>query len=125
MFQQRCNAKTLCPIVLILAMFFASGAKAVTVGPVSIISPANPAQVPQYGKVELDVALTTVSTKFYEAAPSQGGIDLSAVFTAPNATTTTIKGFYNGSAWRIRFAPIQTGTWQVAVSVSDSGGSAN
>ncbi|HLX59750.1 MAG TPA: Ig-like domain-containing protein [Planctomycetota bacterium] len=124
MFQQRNSLAVLC-VVVFVGVLAAPVASALTIGTVSVVSPANPAQVPLYGKIELLIPLTTTSTKPYEAAPAQGGVDLSSVFTAPNATTATIKGYYDGSAWRIRFAPTQTGVWQAAVSVTDSTGTVN
>ncbi len=109
--------------VFILCVQFAR-VGAMTIGAVSVNSPANSLNVPLYGKIEFNVPLTTVSSKFYEADPAQDGVDVSAVFTAPNSTTTNIKGFYDGSHWLIRFAPMQTGVWQVAIMASDSGGNA-
>jgi hypothetical protein len=94
-----------------------------TVNNVQIVVPADPSSVPKYGKVELLVNLTTGSTQVFNPNSSNGGIDLSATFTSPTSTTQTVNGFYDGSSWRIRFAPMQTGAWTFTVKVTDLAGS--
>ncbi len=84
---------------------------------------ARPASVPKYAKVELTVALSNVAaTKPYEPDPTFGGLDLSAAFTSPSSTVWNLKGFYDGAAWRVRFAPNETGTWAYAVTAADPSG---
>ncbi len=125
MFTSRLKYFAICLCVAILAGQFSRTASALTVGPVSVTTPADPSQVSLYGKIEFSIPLSTSSTKFFEADPTQGGVDLSAVFTAPDTSTVTIKGFYNGSVWLIRFAPTRTGVWQAAITATDSSGSAS
>jgi hypothetical protein len=79
---------------------------------VGIAEPANPQAAPKYGKVELVVTLTGGTyTKYYDPWPSPGGLDLKATFTAPDATQRAVFGYYDGAAWRVRFAPTQVGSW--------------
>lgn len=79
--------------------------------------------VPRYGRLELTVAFAALSgTRPYEPDPERGGIDLQAVFTGPTGTAWRIPGFYDGSAWRIRFAPDTPGEWTYSVSARDSSG---
>ncbi|MGD0089468.1 MAG: PKD domain-containing protein [Planctomycetota bacterium] len=114
-----------CWLSLLLAFVLAADASAMTVGTVTVTVPGNPTQVPEYGKIEFNVPLTTASTKPYEADPTQGGVNLSATFTAPDLSTRTVYGFYTDSAWLVRFAPTQTGTWHVDVTATDAVGTAS
>ncbi len=54
-------------------------------------------------------------------------IDLRARFYSPSGDTIPIFGFYNGSpdwqTWMVRFAPMETGTWEYKLMVSDISGS--
>ena len=117
------NTRTHVVVALVFGTLMLHPAFAATIGTISVNSPADLTQVPQYTKVELNVALTTASTKFYETDPSSasGGVDLSAVFTGPDGSTWNIKGFYNGTSWLIRFAPTVLGAWTVTVSATDAG----
>jgi len=90
---------------------------------VDIVAPADPGAAPKFGKIELLVSLDNVAaTKPYEPDPARGGLDLSATFTGPSGAWT-IPGFYDGAAWRIRFAPDTAGSWTFTVSATDPGGS--
>ena len=84
---------------------------------------ANSNQVGKYAKIELTVGLTGSYTNPYD--PDQ--IDLSATFTSPTNKTWKINGFYavdaaNGTAWKIRFAPDETGAWSYTVMAKDPTG---
>ncbi|HYF51101.1 MAG TPA: DUF5060 domain-containing protein [Planctomycetota bacterium] len=102
--------------------------QAATITGVQVLSPTTPAGqtpvVPQFSKFEIKVSLTTASTKFYEIRPSSGGVDMYATFTNG---TKSIKafGFYDGSSWKIRFAPTLTGTWTYRVTAQDSKSTSN
>ena len=93
---------------------------------VSGVSPANAGDVPKYSKVELLVTLSYVAaTKFYapyDPATDPNGLDLSATFVSPSSAEWHVHGFYDGSAWRIRFAPNETGSWTFSVTATDSSG---
>jgi len=94
----------------------------ISIDNVEIAAPANPQAVPRYSKVELLITLSNVAaTKFYDPDPASGGLDLSAEFIGPS-DTWTVPGFYDGSSWRIRFAPNETGEWSFTVSATDSSG---
>jgi hypothetical protein len=96
------------------------------IGDVMQVAPSDPLAVVQYAKVEFRVSLTTSVpvANFYDPDPKTG-IDLSAVFVspAPESRAWNVKGFWDGSAWRIRFAANKTGTWTYAVSAADASGS--
>ena len=99
---------------------------AIQVATIAIAAPADPSQVGRYAKVELLVSLTNVAaTAFAEPDPTRSGIDLEAIFTSPSGATWTIPGFWDGAAWRVRFAPNEIGAWQASVSATDASGSAS
>jgi len=76
--------------------------------------------VERYGKIELEVTLADGSwTKPYDPDPAAGGLDLKATFYGPG-DPITVPGFYDGSAWRVRFAPGEPGAWSFAVSAEDA-----
>jgi hypothetical protein len=100
------------------------GKKTPTVDPgniqaVTLVTPASATSVPLYSKVELKVAFKkTSTTKPYEPDPTKGGMNLNASFTGPGGTFT-VPGFYNGTEWRVRFAPTGVGKWTYTVSYQD------
>jgi len=106
-------------------------------------------QVPKYEKFEatFDVATVSQNLQFpYDENPPAGiqsgtGITVNGVFTSDNwQTTYTVPAFYyqyflderrnnlpwyyptGAYAWKIRFAPPQTGNWQYKVTARDSQG---
>lgn len=79
----------------------------------------------KYERVELLVTLDKVAaTELYDPDPAHGGLDLSATFSGPGGTWT-VPGFYDGTHWRIRFAPNAAGTWDYAVTAADPSGTSN
>lgn len=107
-------------------IFVAQSCLALSIDSVSVVEPYSGSPVLKYGKVELSVTLSgVVATAFYEPDPTRGGLNLNATFTAPNGAQQRVNGYFDGTSWRIRFAPSQLGTWTYAVSASDSGGTAN
>ena len=118
------------PLLAVIALsVIASAARAASIpvgaSGVQIVAPADPLNVAKYGKLELLVSLTTSATNNFNPDASSGGVDLNATFTAPNLATTKVNGFFDGTNWRVRFAPTQTGNWTFTVSATDGGGSAN
>jgi len=102
----------------------ATGAMGATLAIDSVTPSAG--SVAKYARIELAVALSNVAaTKFYEPDPAYGGLDLSATFTSPTNATWSLKGFYNGSAWLVRFAPNEAGAWAYAVTATDPSGTSN
>jgi len=100
----------------------APSAPPLQIADVTIAAPGT--NVPKYEKIELDVTVADGSwSKPYEPDPAQGGLDLSATFTSPTSVVWHVHGFYDGAAWRVRFAPNETGTWSFAVTATDSSGS--
>jgi len=98
----------------------------IAVDGVAVAEPADPLAVPRYGKLELVVSLSNVSaTNFYDPDPATGGLDLSAVFTSPAGDAWETSGFYDGSDWRVRFAPDGLGAWRYAVTAEDPSGVSN
>ena len=86
----------------------------------------DPANAPQYSKVELAVNLANVAaTQFYETDPTQNGLNLSALFTGPDGSSWNSNGYYDGTNWLIRFTPVLLGAWTFTVSVQDSSGTAS
>ena len=99
---------------------------AIKIALVQIVEPANPAQVARYSRVELLVSLSNVAAKkFYDPDPASSGLDLSATFTGPGGAVWKVNGFYDGSSWRVRFAPNAAGPWTFSVTARDSSGQAN
>jgi hypothetical protein len=59
-----------------------------------------------------------VSTNHYLQPDVDVGV--TAVFTAPDGTTLTIPGFWDGEdTWRVRFAPTQIGRWTYDIAATD------
>ena len=86
--------------------------------------PLPPAQVPRYGRAEFKATLSNVvATSFYDPDPASNGLDLKATFVGPTSMQT-VDGYYDGSDWRIRFAPREVGVWNYSVSATDSSGTA-
>ena len=104
-------------VIIVLSVFCLSATPTITT------VTANSNQVGKYAKIELTVGLTGSYTNPYD--PDQ--IDLSATFTSPTNKTWKINGFYavdaaNGTAWKIRFAPDETGAWSYTVMAKDPTG---
>lgn len=74
--------------------------------------------LPTYDKLELAMDLKADYANPYD--PEQ--IDVRAVFLAPSGKEWRINGFYNGAAWRLRFAPNESGEWRYKVAVTDKTG---
>jgi len=112
-------------LMLMAVMVFARGAMAISIDSVSIEEPQSGQAVPQYGKLELLVSLSGVAaTHFYEPLPANGGLNLTATFTAPGGAQTTVPGYYDGASWRVRFSPKLVGSYSFTVSATDASGSA-
>ncbi|MHC4248261.1 MAG: PA14 domain-containing protein, partial [Planctomycetota bacterium] len=94
--------------------------------PISITDVSGPISVGTYEKVELAVTLADEDAIYpYDPDPAYGGLDLWAEFTGPSGVwPVPVNGFWDGSEWRIRFAPDETGTWNYTVTATDSGGTA-
>ncbi len=94
---------------------------------INSVSP-NANQVGRYEKLELTIGLTAAFTNAFD--PDQ--IDLSAEFTAPTTRSFwhkspppkvwRVNGFFDGTQWKIRFAPNQTGRWSYVVRACDASG---
>ncbi|NND34438.1 MAG: DUF5060 domain-containing protein, partial [Saprospiraceae bacterium] len=78
--------------------------------------------VKKYEKLEMTLALENVGI---ENPYNPDDIDVFADFRSPLGETIRINGFYddyrNADAWKIRFAPHQTGRWSYVVTVNDAG----
>ncbi|MBA3685515.1 MAG: DUF5060 domain-containing protein [Planctomycetes bacterium] len=95
----------------------------IVISAVALVEPA--AGPTKFAKTEFAVTLATASSKPYEPNPSLGGLDLYALFTPPASTIARrINGFYDGSTWRIRFAPDRVGAWSYTITARDSSGTA-
>jgi hypothetical protein len=82
--------------------------------------------VPRYGRLELVVAFSAMTgTKHYDVRTdaTNDGIDLQATFTAPDGGIWRIPGYYDGTDWRVRFAPDAAGLWTYTVRAVDRSGS--
>ena len=114
-------------VAALLILAFATtrqGEAALGISSVAIVEPADPANVPRFAKLELLVTLSDVAaTKPCDPDPAVGGLDLAATFTGPGGSWD-INGFYDGSSWRVRFAPNEVGNWTFRVSAQDSSGTA-
>ena len=120
---------TLVMFLLPLTTLAACDARAEAAGPaissVTVVEPASGADVPRYGKLELLVGMTGLTAvRFYDPDPASSGIDLTATFTAPSGSSVTVPGYYDGAAFRVRFAPTATGTWTFSLRVTDPAGTA-
>ncbi len=89
---------------------------------ISIIS-ATDSDVGLYEKFALELALENVG---YQNPYDPEDIDVHGWFKSPSGDTLLINGFYdnyqNANAWRVYFAPFETGTWEYQIIVSDIGG---
>jgi len=74
--------------------------------------------VPRFHLLQMTVAIGAT----YNNPFNPGEVDLHAVFTAPSGTNITVNGFWDGTAWRIRFAAAETGQYQYVVSLVDLSG---
>lgn len=77
--------------------------------------------VPRYERLELEVALGTAYANPFD--PDE--IDLSSEFIAPSGKKWKVNGFWNGMAFKIRFAGNEPGIWKYAVTAKDATGSAS
>ena len=89
--------------------------------------------VEQYEKFEVEVDLMAAYDNPYDFDQ----IRLSAVFTGPNSQQVTVDGFFkedflinssggltpDGQGFKVRFSPMEVGTWTYEVSIEDSTGS--
>lgn len=93
---------------------------------ISSVNRVGSGDVPRYGRLELQVAFSAMTgTRYYDVRTdaTKDGVDLLATFTAPDGGIWRIPGYYDGTDWRIRFAPDSTGTWTYAVRAIDRSGS--
>jgi hypothetical protein len=81
----------------------------------------SPDPVGLYEKLELTIDLTASYTNPFD--PDE--LDLWAIFTSPTAASWNIKGFWDGTQWKIRFAADETGIWNFTVYVRDQTGQSN
>ncbi|MFC1582164.1 DUF5060 domain-containing protein [Planctomycetota bacterium] len=71
------------------------------------------ASIGQYEKLELNLALTFTDEYTNPFDPDE--IDMRGVFTSPTAAEWTVPAFWDGLAWKIRFAADETGEWTCRV----------
>ncbi len=65
------------------------------------------------------VDITLTSTEPYTNPDTD--VNISATFTAPDDSTITLPGFWDGGrTWKVRFAPTQTGEWSYTITCSDT-----
>jgi hypothetical protein len=76
--------------------------------------------VGKYTKLELTVGLSDTYANPYD--PEQ--IDLSAEFTAPSKKVWKVNGYYDGTAYKVRFAGNEVGDWSYVVTAKDAKGTA-
>ncbi len=77
------------------------------------------ADVPRYESLTLSVTLEAQYDNPYDARQ----VRLEGVFTAPDGTSMTMPGFWDGEAvWQVRFTPSQEGEWTYALTVTDGRG---
>ena len=89
-----------------------------SIADVTIAEPGTTVEL--YAKIELEITLADGSwPKPYDPDPATGGLDLQATFDGPGEPVT-VPGFYDGSTWRVRFAPGEAGAWEFTVSARDS-----
>ncbi len=74
--------------------------------------------------LELTVPISDfTATKFFEPEPTLGGLSLTATFVNSDGTQRwSVPGFWNGTAWKVRFAPTSAGQWSYDVVARDDGG---
>jgi hypothetical protein len=104
-----------CLHLITILVIFASWAAA---APVITSVTGMPGRVGRYEKLELTVGLEAAFANPYDP----GEIDLSAEFASPSGKLWKINGFYDGSAWKIRFAANETGEWSCLVEATDKTG---
>ena len=82
-----------------------------------VIETQNTDSVPRYGIFELSFKHNGVyANSFFD-------VDLQTVFTSPDGSQHSIKGFFYGSdLWKIRFRPDQTGNWSYSYTFSGKNG---
>ncbi len=82
--------------------------------------------VGQFTKLELTVAMTNAAGTYDPDPAHAAGVDLSGTFigSAGGSAPQVIPGFFDGTAWKIRFAPDQPGAWTYRIDVTTAGGSA-
>lgn len=92
----------------------------VRIAPVIGVVEANSRQIGRYEKFELVVELTADYDNPYD--PDE--LDLSAEFIAPSGRVWRINGFFDAypQAWKVRFAPDETGDWTYGLRVQDRRG---
>jgi len=81
----------------------------------------SPNPVAAYEKFELTIDITASYTNPF----NPDDIDLWAVFTSPSSESWNVKGFWDGTDWKIRFATNETGTWSFIVYLNDQSGQSN
>lgn len=125
------NYTTFSILACMLFLSFQSAAQAPVITAVSPVSN----MVEQYGKFEAALAINATFTNPY----NYDEIRVSAVFTAPNGLQFTVDGFYmenfsisnettgalsatGNNGFKVRFAPMQTGTWSYTLSCTNAAG---
>jgi len=79
-------------------------------------SGASPLAVEEWNLVEITLTAEDAYLNPYK------DVDVEATFTAPDMTTMTMPGFWDGdSTWKIRFAPNQVGEWTYETSSTNPG----
>lgn len=98
-------------------LFFLLTCFAAAAEPPSVTVTQNAAVVGSYNIYELTMTnIASYANPWEDPA-------ISAVFTAPSGSNYTVGGFYFATnAWKLRFAPRETGAWTWALSYSDSNG---
>jgi hypothetical protein len=92
---------------------------------ISITGAAHAVSVERFRTLEMTVSLDNVGAAYpYEPDPTYGGLDLSGVFTAPSGGTWPVNGYYDGSQWKVRYAPSESGAWSYLLTARDPSGSA-
>jgi hypothetical protein len=113
-FEQLISHNFLILIILILFIFSINLSYAV-VPPVTTTQ--NASSVGRYDIYELTMTNNTSYSNPYD------GIIITAVFTAPSAKTYTVGGFYYAAnTWKLRFAPMEAGSWTWTLSYNDGNG---
>lgn len=75
-------------------------------------------QVGQYEKLEFFIDNGKTYTNPFD--PEEA--DVSGAFVSPTGDTLNINAFWDGTAWKLRFAGAETGTWSYTITVSDADG---
>jgi hypothetical protein len=87
------------------------------------IKSVNSTSIPLYTKFE---AILNLNGAVYNNPYDPAVINIQAVFVSPTGKQWNIFGFYdnynNQNAWKVRFAPNETGLWHYTVSATDSDG---